>query len=426
LRLTILNPVAELEVQHTVEMPGADKKVVFARYRCAGVIHDRPAYKRVDSKADTEQRLFWMESQRGAALPRLGRWMLVNLAEDGSGVDSMVARSHPDDGSSWASLWPWCAEKGGWERLIVNYGKGVQLIEAEFLPDPPMLVKMVSPSISFAGIDGIPYNMSGKFHTLGMCNGRCYYVQRQENAMAGANPLALWYAEDRGQWVISGTDRLGDSTQVIARISSRAWWPWEAHLTSNSSPALMGAAMLAAMPEWHHGAAMLSALRTSWEVSHPSGDKFHPVKDMAVEMLHEKQLTITAGEGALHPFLGDYVYAGLLSHRPYFLQQRKNERKKARFAVWYAEDDEGWVITNDYRLLDGTTVDSKAEDSAWFPWEVDCGWQIADGQGGFVVDILLKVNVSHATLLGRNGKKKSTMKVGGSEVSATSGSEPDC
>lgn len=423
MRLSILNPVAELEVQHT----NLELKTEVARYRCAGDINSRPAYKRIDREDGVEERLFWMESQRGPALPRMGRWMLVRLKEDGSGIDNLLAQSHADDGASWAALWPWCVEKGGWERATEKTF-GLNLADAEMRVDKPMHVNLVSPSVSFSGMADAPYDVDGIFEGRGMTNGRVFYMQKLENALnASVSSLALWFAEDRGQWVITTQDKLGDSTQVLARIASRAWWPWEAHLTSSSSPALMGAAMLAAMPPWHEGAAMLSSLRASWEMSDQTG-KFRVLKEMAVDLIHDKQVAISAGEGAQHPFIGEYCYAGILSSRPYFLQQRTDAKTRARYVLWYSEDSENWVITNDFRLLDATTVDARVDDSAWFPWEMVSCWQVADGQGDFVTDILLKVAISTAALPEKktqSSKKKTTKLKTGSEASVTSGSELD-
>jgi len=397
------------------------EKTEIARFRCAGDINDRPAYRRIDHHG-VEERLFWMESQRGAALPKMGRWMLVRLKDDGAGIGSIVARSHADDGSSWASLWPWGVEKCGWERTTCETF-GMQLGDAEYVSDERMVVRMTSPSFCFIGVENAPFDVSGIFEARGMTNGRVYYIQQMKNALSDSSGgLAVWFAEDRGQWVITGSDKLGDSTQVAARISSRAWWPWEAHLTSNSSPGLMGAAMLAAMPPWHEGAAMLSSLRNHWQMSDRRGN-FSAMKEMAVEPQHEKQVAVSAGEGAEHPFIGEYLYAGLLSSRPYFLQQRKSAKKNARFVLWYAEDAERWVITNDYRLLDSTTVDARAEDSAWMPWEVTGPWEVCDGQGGFVTDILLRVAISNAELPKTGSKKKTAKLKADASPSQTSGSE---
>ena len=85
----ILHPVAELEVQRSSGEHG--EKTEIARFRCAGDINDRPAYRRIDHHG-VEERLFWMESQRGAALPKMGRWMLVMR-----GVFVMPSRSTVGD-----------------------------------------------------------------------------------------------------------------------------------------------------------------------------------------------------------------------------------------------------------------------------------------------------------------------------------------
>mmetsp|Transcript_40615 Transcript_40615/g.63570 ORF Transcript_40615/g.63570 Transcript_40615/m.63570 type:complete len:547 (+) Transcript_40615:79-1719(+) len=377
MRFNILNPVAEIEVQYATAMG-----LSVARFRCAGDVNERPAYRRVHSEDGIDQRLFFM--------PKMGRWLLADLKEDGGGIQTIVARSHFEDGTSWASLWPWGVEQGGWEKATCPT-MGLQLGDAVFEQDKDMRIRMISPNIYFTGLEGAPIDVQGIYEGRGMTNGRIYYLQQFENALSEkAGSLALWFAEDRGQWVITDADKLGDSTQVVARIASRAWWPWEAHLASTSSPALLGAAMLAAMPPWQEGAALLASLRPTWEMSDERG-KFRKLKDMGAQFEQHKYAHVTAGEGAQHKFVGNYSFAGLLSSRPFFVQDRKNRRKCLRFALWYAEDVERWVITKDYRLLDGNVVDARVDDSAWFPWDVNASWEVADGQGDFVPDILLRV-----------------------------------
>merc|ERR1712050_336078 len=104
-----------------------------------------------------------------------------------------------------------------------------------------------------------------------MTNGRVFYVQRLQDATLGGQgdtgPLCLWYAEDRGQWIITPAEQLGNSLVALARIASRAWWPWETHLGGSTSPALMGAVPFATLPEWHGGATVLASSRANWEVA---------------------------------------------------------------------------------------------------------------------------------------------------------------
>merc|ERR1711879_115645 len=102
---------------------------------------------------------------------------------------------------------------------------------------------------------------------------------------------------------------------------------------------------------------------------------------------------------------GEYDRVGLLSARPFFLQAQRESEPSAkgkterlpRYALWYAEDEEQWVITEDFRLLDPTSIDARATDSSWFPWDIsELRWEIADGQGGFIEDINLAVeNISY-------------------------------
>jgi len=128
-------------------------------------------------------------------------------------------------------------------------------------------------------------------------------------------------------------------------------------------------------------------VKASWEVGEPSG-AFHSARDMAVNLVCIRRLVVKAHAMAMHPFLGTYDFAGLLSSRPFFLQRTQEDQ---RFAVWYAEEPEQWVITEDFRLLDCITVDARVSDTAWFPWDVGSPWQISDRVGGFCPDAALQV-----------------------------------
>ena len=51
-------------------------------------------------------------------------------------------------------------------------------------------------------------------------------------------------------------------------------------------------------------------------------------------------------------------------------------------------------------------MDPLVDNSAWFPWEVASCWDVADGQGDFATDILLKVAVSNAILPSKGSSTK--------------------
>merc|ERR1719253_592665 len=113
-----------------------------------------------------------------------------------------------------------------------------------------------------------------------------------------------------------------------------------------------------------------------WEVANAAG-VFHEVRGMKVEFVFLKEVSVRAGYQSKHAFIGDYDFAGLLSARPFYLQRPVSAKQKSRFAVWYADECRQWVITADYRLLESMTVDARASDSAWFPWEiVPSTWEV--------------------------------------------------
>ncbi|CAJ1380069.1 unnamed protein product [Effrenium voratum] len=209
------------------------------------------------------------------------------------------------------------------------------------------------------------------------------------------------------KWVVTAPELLGDSSEVMARIASRAWWPWEAHLGSNTCASALGAAPFATMPPWHGGAALLRGARVNWEVASPDGE-FREAKSMVVEMDCPDEAQVWARREASHPFVGTYQRCGLLASRPYFLQTRasaKEARKEERmdgevprYALWYGEDNEQWVITEEFRLTDELVVDARCKDSAWMPWQASANWEVSDGDRGFVEDIYVRVEEMLTTM----------------------------
>jgi len=242
-----------------------------------------------------------------------------------------------------------------------------------------------------------------------MANGRVYYVLVPEESSLGKStgPMCLWFAEDRGQWVLTDPTRLGDSREVLARIAARGWWPWELHLGGNTSPASMGSAPFACLPEWHGGGAILASARPGWEVADPAPARgtFHKSKTMRVDLLAPKVLRVKGAKGASHPFLGTYELKDVLSARPFYMQSVAKVEADPNimqlsdmpvvppkcYVLWYAEDLDQWVITEDFRLLDYTTVNARVADNAWFPSEAERRWEVPDGSGDFCVDPSLVV-----------------------------------
>jgi len=431
MRFIAVHPVAELAIQAPMMAASMQDCPATCRYRCAGQMNGRPAYIQIGGE---RLRLFFM--------PKQARWMLAKIGDEG--IKTLRARSVPDDGSSWAELWPWEVMAHGWEVPSVPT-IGLEDGDAIWSTDSAMEVRLSSPPVRIScDGDGAPVDayFCGYYEPRGMNNGRVYYVQLLETGSfeeGNTGPMCLWFAEDRGQWVLTGPERLGDSRVVRARVPSRAWWPWEAHLGGTTSPAAVGAVPFASMPVWQGGAAMLASSRANWEVPGPDG-AFNTVRGMRVELISSKRLLVVGHKKAKHAFLGEYKQAGLLSSRPFFLQAwagdetadqkgapsdtgeeaeeasegattaRETEKEQGdeeeeeeeeedeeeifaapppRFALWYAEDTECWLITEDYRLLDEVTVDARVKDTAWFPWEA--GVEVADGQGGFVAVAGLRI-----------------------------------
>lgn len=390
MKFTLLLSVAELTVKMSVPS-GLPGETTSERYRLCGRVADRVAFRQIDGSPDVDGlRLFF--------LPHQGRWMLCSVAGNGTGIESMIARSNPDDGSTWASMWPWCVEAQGWE-VTTGPTLGMEsMLEARWIEDRLMQVRVVSPNVRLKDLPEFAKQWAGIYEARGMANNRCYYVQRivQDAAAGFVDPLCLWFAEDRGQWVLTDTSQLGNSKSVYGRITSRAWWPWEAHLGGNTSPFGIGAVPFAAAPVWHEGAAMLAVLRQNWEVVDKSG-VFRVARDpvMTVELMPEQWIEVASSVAtATHEFLGAYEFVGLISARPYYVQHKlKGVDQNRRHVLWYSEEFEQWVINLDYRLGDHTVVTTRADDSAWFPYET-ANWEIPDGDGDFVRDPFISVVVS--------------------------------
>lgn len=392
---SLMLPAAELIVQ----APALDGAVSTCGFRRSGFVHERVAFRRTGDTDDpgiTSLWIFWM--------PKQGRWLLANVKPGGTGVQSVVARSLADDGSTWACFWPWEVEAEGWESPTADT-IGLEDADAIWVPNRDIAVRLASPAIVIGTVDDLgapPVIICGFYEPRGMANGRVYYVMVPEDISLerSTGPMCLWFAEDRGQWVITAPELLGDSSEVLARIPSRAWWPWEAHLGSNTCAAGLGSAPWATMPPWHGGAALLRGARVNWEVADPSG-QFREANGMVVEIDCPDQAQVWARREASHPFVGVYERCGLLASRPYFLQTRasaKEARKKGRmdgdvprYVLWYGEDNEQWVITEEFRLMDELVVDARCKDSAWMPWQAATTWEVSDGDRGFVSDIYVRV-----------------------------------
>lgn len=414
MRFSLPNPAAEILVTLPAGRPGSFAGTVTAKYHAAGFLNNRPAFQGADNVEPAgcprglggSLRLFWM--------PNASRWM-IGIVQEGGGVQNMVARSVPDDGSSWASLWPWEAANQNWEVPNDNT-KGLEDGEAKWFLDNGIHVKLSSPGLYMhceddptQGGDG---GLQGFYEPKGMTNGRVFYMQKlRDSELAGfTGAKCLWFAEDRGQWVVTTANLLGNSRTVLARIHSRAWWPWEAHLGGTTSPQSMGSTPFACLPPWHGGTTVLASSRADWEVADEAGE-FHQAPSTQIELdPNRRSAGVKAGENAKYPWAGAYTRAGILSARPFFLQSNEEKKKKKkdknganknnqparawawhppttpRYAIWYVEDLEQWVITEDFRLLDSLTVDARVSSSAWYPWEATGSWQVSDGAGSFMTD----------------------------------------
>lgn len=387
MRFAPLIPAAEL----LVSVPGPeheDGPYVPAAYRWSGEVNDRVAFRRVGASDDSgaEMRLFFAKGRK--------RWMLAKLRPEGAGIDTVAARSLPDDGASWASFWPWAMDAGGWETTRTPT-LGLDDGEAIFGIDLQAHVKLASPAVRVVGAADASVALEGVFEPRGMANGRVHYVTNPDDAscLDGAGPLCLWHDDERGQWVITTTEQLGDTRAALARLASRAWWPWEAHLGGSTSPSTLGAAPLSVAPPWHAGSAMLKGARRCWEVADRRG-AFAEARGMGVELIFPKRAEVVAAKGAAYGFLGAFTYSGLLSSRPFFTQVKKKSEGRGCHVLWYSEGSNQWVITADFRFLDTSSFDARVGDSAWFPWDVDIHWEVADGLGDFIQDVKLKAIVA--------------------------------
>lgn len=366
-----------------------------------------------------------------------GRWMIAVVKDpdadgeddgEAAGVQTVVARSALDDGSTWASVWPWEVEAAGWE-VASNRTAGLADGDALWGPaDGRVIVHLDSPEVRIVsnGDDLVPDALLGTYDVKGMANGRVYYFQRLEDISLdrSTGPKSLWFAEDRGQWLITDPHLIGNShAAVLARINSRTWWPWEAHLGATTSAASVSSAPFASLPPWFGGAAILAAGRLKWEVPDQETGVFASSDGMEVNMIYSSRCVVKANPMAQYGFLGEYEKAGLIASRPFFLQMGVDDVKKkpkktkaeaeasddldgplplpvaARFALWFDEDRDSWVFTEDFRLLDSLQVHARVPDSAWTPWQIGlpnaggagCGWEVPTGDGGFFGDPMLRV-----------------------------------
>mmetsp|Transcript_23689 Transcript_23689/g.42899 ORF Transcript_23689/g.42899 Transcript_23689/m.42899 type:complete len:538 (+) Transcript_23689:23-1636(+) len=388
----IVSPAAELVVQ----APSINDTITACGFRRAGFVNGKVAFRRTGDNDDPELsslRIFWM--------PKMSRWLLA-LVKPGGGVQSIVARSVLDDGSTWQSMWPWEVEAEGWESPTADT-IGLDDADAQWIPNRDVMVRLASPGIIIGSVENWsapPAVICGYYEPRGMANGRVFYVMLPEDISLdkSTGPMCLWFAEDRGQWAITAPELLGDSSAVLARISSRAWWPWEAHLGSTTSYSSLGAAPFATMPPWHGGAALLAGARVNWEVADHEGG-FREARNMVVELDCPTQAQILAAESANYPFLGLYDRCGLVASRPFFLQTVESAMDSqglpssdiSRYAIWYGEDNEQWVITEEFRLLDELVVDARSCDSAWTPWQASTQWEVSDGEGGYLFDLNVRV-----------------------------------
>lgn len=362
-------PAAELLLHRSDPATGV---VVTERFRRAGHTSGRVSFRQV---GDFSKRLFYM--------PGLRQWLLA-IAKEGEGIDSVLARSVALDEVSWASLWPWSVEAHGWETPSCKTTGLISTAEILWGVDRNFDVRLASPVVCITGT----LILDGVYDPRGMINGRVLYLRRIDATDVHAQgPVCLWFAEDRGQWVMTGPDQLGDSRVVRARINSRAWWPWEAQHGGTTSPEALGSAAFAAAPPWQGGAAMLASSRGDWEELVEGG--LRPAPAMVVEALFPKCLRVSGAPASQQAFLGMYEYEGIISSRPYFVRRREKDSYYG-YALWYAADCDHWVITADFRFMESSSTEARVEDSAFLPWEVDAHWQVSDSSGGFCADWILR------------------------------------
>ncbi|CAK9036352.1 unnamed protein product [Durusdinium trenchii] len=135
--------------------------------------------------------IFWM--------PKQGRWLLANVKPGGTGVQSVVARSLADDGSTWACFWPWEVEAEGWESPTADT-IGLEDADAIWVPNRDIAVRLASPAIVIGTVDDLgapPVIICGFYEPRGMANGRVYYVMVPEDISLerSTGPMCLWFAE---------------------------------------------------------------------------------------------------------------------------------------------------------------------------------------------------------------------------------------
>lgn len=69
------------------------------------------------------------------------------------------------------------------------------------------------------------YPFLGSYRKAGVLSSRLFFVQNRDD---GKTAYVVWYAEDRMQWVITGSTQLLVSSAVNARTGPEcAWFPWE-------------------------------------------------------------------------------------------------------------------------------------------------------------------------------------------------------
>eukprot|EP00746_Dinoflagellata_sp_MGD_P072146 gnl/MRDRNA2_/MRDRNA2_29305_c0_seq1.p1 gnl/MRDRNA2_/MRDRNA2_29305_c0~~gnl/MRDRNA2_/MRDRNA2_29305_c0_seq1.p1 ORF type:complete len:527 (-),score=83.39 gnl/MRDRNA2_/MRDRNA2_29305_c0_seq1:109-1689(-) len=375
-------PIPRLEV--AVSLPqGAPCAGV---YGFAGLINGRCLYRHADPAAKAVQ-IVWDAKQR--------RWLIaetdVEAGEKGAGgIRTVIARSFEREGAL-AAL-PWQNPPGTWE--VSN--DPLALMGGDFLLDNIFKVSIMAPDVRILGATGPLAALNGVYGQNGELNGRaCYRHKLEEFSVDTGGPMSLWFSEDRGMWVFSTPELIGNSDRVCARIQSRAWWPWEAHLGSSTSPSMAGSVPASDVPVGKCVAEGLAATRVSWEIADGTGG-FSIDTKLHVRLEHDQEAVFQSrGTAARYAFLGRYTCAGMLSGRPFFLQHA--QPGDFHGACWFSEEDNQWIITEDWQLLDKAAVNCRSPDCAWFPWDVMASWEVPDGTGGFLKDTNLVFGASAAT-----------------------------
>jgi len=347
-------------------------------YSYAGLVQGNCLYRQENPDAQAVQ-MVWEANQK--------RWLIAETdkeagkkgAEDVGGIRAVLARSSRREGPL-ASL-PWQSPPGTWE--VSN--DPLAVMGGDFIPDKALKVSILAPDVRIVGATGPLAQLNGLYGQHCELNGRACWRHKlgEFGTVETGGPMSLWFSEDRGQWVFSTPELLGNDNKVCARINSRAWWPWEAHLGTSTSPGMLGSLPAADVPVGLSLAEGLAATRVCWEVADGRGGFSMDTKLRVMLEFEDDAVFQSTGPNARYAFLGRYACAGMLACRPFFLQSPDADYHGV---CWFDEEDNYWIITEDWQFMDKQAVNARCPDPAWFPWAVKASWEVPDGSGGFLKD----------------------------------------